>query len=274
MARKSTQTQTPQVDRKIACDIVQALQSMMKTAPTVNSVANINKQKRESGQPFTIEEHVEKLVYSMLSKGVPWEGVIAKKDEIDKAFNYFDIKYLKNVDSAVLIDKIKNIDFRKRFYARQIPVLAEDIGILEKIAKDYGSIDIYFNSITPKEAVLSIGGTKGKYKLKEIGIALAAEYLKNMGIDVAKPDTHVCRLLHRLDLLDNYNGENLSERNVLDAMDICSQIAAANNNMSVIDVDSLLWSFCADGAFEFCGATPKCASGQQCTLRTLGLCHY
>ena len=37
--------------------------------------------------------------------------------------------------------------------------------------------------------------SEGKYKLKYVGKALAWEYLRNVGVDGAKPDTHLKRIL-------------------------------------------------------------------------------
>lgn len=44
----------------------------------------------------------------------------------------------------------------------------------------------------PKQAVMLLG-SQGEYKLPSFGVALAAEALKNLGFDVAKPDRHLTR---------------------------------------------------------------------------------
>jgi hypothetical protein len=96
------------------------------------------------------------------------------------------------------------------------------------------------------------------YKLKMLGEALAWEYLRNVGIDGAKPDTHLRRFLgaDRMGTGD-HSPATISEVN--------EQITILSNQtgMSKIEVDNLIWSFCADGSGEICTATPHC---QDCPI--------
>lgn len=45
----------------------------------------------------------------------------------------------------------------------------------------------------PKQVSLSLGLPRNRYKLPSFGVALAAEAMKNLGFDVAKPDRHILR---------------------------------------------------------------------------------
>ena len=93
-----------------------------------------------------------------------------------------------------------------------------------------------------------------------MGAALVSEYLKNRGIDLIKPDTHVLRILGRLGLTDH------SPATVEEAVEVCHEIAV-EYGMRDAEVDSVLWQFGADGFFEMCTATPKCENChvQNCT---------
>ena len=98
-------------------------------------------------------------------------------------------------------------------------------------------------------------------RLLEVGPALAAEYLKHVGIEVAKPDVHIRRLIgpSRLAIASSDN-----EGIVIEAI----ERMAAQINTSATYIDNLLWLFCADNYGAICGAEPKC---HQCTLR--GTCN-
>ncbi len=95
--------------------------------------------------------------------------------------------------------------------------------------------------------------------MKTIGPALAWEYLRNIGIDGAKPDIHLKRLLApgRLGLLTS---ENASEDEFFNVMSDMSK----KTNKLLIELDNYLWSYCAEGQAGICTANPKC---EKCVIR-------
>jgi thermostable 8-oxoguanine DNA glycosylase len=99
---------------------------------------------------------------------------------------------------------------------------------------------------------MALSKPNGKYKLKTVGMPLACEYLKNLGVDLVKPDRHLCRIIARL----GYSKRNPAGEQ--ETMEICHDIAVAYG-MTDIEVDSILWQFCADGYFAQCTNTPDCS---------------
>lgn len=128
--------------------------------------------------------------------------------------------------------------------------LKDNIETLERIVDDYDSVDNYYNNTNIKELLKSLSG--GKYKLKQMGVPLVSEYLKGVGMDVIKPDVHVCRILTRL----GYSKSNKITDD--EAFDICCDIAK-EYSISNVEVDSILWQYCAKNYFEVCCDKPKCS---------------
>jgi thermostable 8-oxoguanine DNA glycosylase len=95
--------------------------------------------------------------------------------------------------------------------------------------------------------------SRGKYKLKYVGYALAWEFLRNMGIDGAKPDLHMRRILGG-DRLGYASTPIATEKEAIEIFDDISR----NTKYLKSYIDIVLWSYCADGYGEVCTAEPKC----------------
>lgn len=87
-----------------------------------------------------------------------------------------------------------------------------------------------------------------------MGEALTAEYLRNVGYDISKPDRHIRRILG-----SKYLGCSECEIvPIFEAFDIVAEIAEELNK-SVAEVDYILWSYCAKDYGEICTKNkPKC----------------
>ena len=64
-----------------------------------------------------------------------------------------------------------------------------------RIEDEFGSIDSFITSEPADAIVQKLSKATSPYKMKMLGEALAWEYLRNVGIDGAKPDTHLRRFL-------------------------------------------------------------------------------
>lgn len=228
-----------------------------------------NFEARKNGQSFTIEEHVQALVYAMLSSQREWDSIEKNIDKINEIFHNFDVFYLKKADPEELINKMTGIACGNISIKSQMEALRPNIEQLEKIANENGSIDNYYNKYTESiddkwELVTKLSDSKSNYKLKEMGMALVCEYLKNIGIDVAKPDRHVCRIINYIGW-STINPEikgpkkDYSETEQKEAFYICNKIAE-QYNITNIEVDAVLWTYCANGYFGVCTKeSPKCS---------------
>ena len=123
-------------------------------------------------------------------------------------------------------------------------------------------MDNYVTSNEPLIIAKSLAN--GEYKLKQMGIALTIEYLKNVGIDVLKPDIHIKRLFgkDRLGLSD----KSLATENEI--LRIIKQLSSETDAPNV-EIDSIIWQFCASNYAEICSANPKC---EKCLVKVK--CNY
>lgn len=130
---------------------------------------------------------------------------------------------------------------------------------LISINEQYHSIDEYYQTYLENTSfialVKTLSDSKSENKLKQMGVALVCEYLRNVGYDVPKPDRHIRRILGR-DILGCSDKEIVPEYEVFD---IISTIATDLNKSSA-EVDYILWSYCANGYGEICTKeNPKCS---------------
>lgn len=77
--------------------------------------------------------------------------------------------------------------------------LARTARLLQKWSTERGSAEDYFLDVIkscggdPKCAAVQLGHPSSRKKLPGLGLAIAAESLRNMGFDLCKPDRHLCR---------------------------------------------------------------------------------
>lgn len=205
---------------------------------------------RKNGKNYSLSDHICSMVFALLSNQRPWKHIADNQEKIKTLFNNFDVDFIKKTDYQDFVDGLLALHCGNRQIRKQMQSLKDNIETLERIAKDYGSVDNYYNNTNIKELLKSLSG--GKYKLKQLGVPLVSEYLKGVGMDVIKPDVHVCRILTRL----GYSKSNKITDD--EAFDICCDIAK-EYNISNVEVDSILWQYCAKNYFEVCCDKPKCS---------------
>ena len=212
---------------------------------------------RQKGKNFCFEEHLKGFIYSQLSAQVPWHRIVPHLAEIDELFSNYNISDIFAHPPEYFITGIKERKCGSRCTNRQMTHLHSNIRILQQIASDYGSLDQYINSKDPYAIVDDL--SSGCYKLFGIGPALAWEYLRNVGVDGTKPDVHVCRFLGKDRL--GLSSRAIATQN--EATEIVKTISQ-ELNISMVEIDSIIWSFCATGYGNICSAKPKC---DECVVR-------
>lgn len=205
---------------------------------------------RKNGKNYSLSDHICSMVFALLSNQRPWKHIADNQEKIKTLFNNFDVDFIKKTNYQYFVDGLLDLHCGNRQIRKQMQSLKDNIETLERIAKDYGSVDNYYNNTDIKKLLKSLSG--GEYKLKQMGVPLVSEYLKGVGMDVIKPDVHVCRILTRL----GYSKSNKITDD--EAFDICCAIAN-KYTMSNVEVDSILWQYCAKNYFEVCCDKPKCS---------------
>lgn len=214
---------------------------------------------RAQGKEFTLSEHVEGMVYSLLSAQTVWANIERNKRGINKLFDNFDVKEIKKHDYQYYVDGLARLRCRSRLTNNQMKALHVNIATMERIASEYGSMDVFVTSKPQLEIVRLLSDPSSKYKLKQMGEALIWEYLRNVGVDGAKPDVHMKRILgaNRLGVSKN---EEASNEEVIKTMKQLSD----ETGLWMAQLDYLFWLYCATDKGEICTATPHC---EKCVIR-------
>ena len=212
---------------------------------------------------YTFEEHLKALIIAQLSNHRWGDNNIRENiDAIDEIFHNYNKNYLKIVEPNILVKKLRNIHCTNPMINNQMKSLSTNIIILEKIEKDYGSLDNFVSIETPNDIANMLND--GKYKMAQVGRAFAYDYLKRIGINTCKNSVQLKRLFgnHRLGIVEN---ENATEQQVLN---IIKKIANLNNCDEIV-VESILIQFCLLRSANICGEYPNC---EKCKIRSY--CNY
>lgn len=225
---------------------------------------------RSAGEHFTLSEHIEAMLFSGLSSMRGWSAIALKRPALNKIFFNFDVGTLKAINPDDLSKAIKSINAGTFRINHQMRALKHNIETMEKIEEDHISIDDYYNSLCcsgniEDKIILVLQLSKKEYKIKEFGIPLVCEYIKGMGIDIVKPDRHVCRILMRM----GYVSTSLAKKDnrlYLETIRVCDDIAKSYG-ITNAEVDTILWQYCADGYAEICSSMPNC---KKCAAKSNG----
>ena len=218
---------------------------------------------RKKGKKYSFEEHLKALILALLSNHRWGDNNIRENMEaIDEIFHNYNKNYLKVVDPSILVEKLRKIHCTNPMINNQMKALSKNIMVLEKIEKDYGSLDKFVSIETPNDIANMFND--GIYKLTQVGRAFAYDYLKRVGVNTCKNSSGLQRLFgsHRLGIVENANA---TEQQVLN---IIKKIAILNNCDEII-VESIIQQFCLLRSANICGEHPKC---ERCKIRKY--CNY
>jgi len=209
--------------------------------------------RRCNGKKYGLNDHVRAMVYSMLSNQKVWSTVVPKLPQIDLLFFNYDVDKIKEKPGKYFSDGIFSLSCGNRSTAAQMKVLHDNIAVFEKIIKEYDSLDGFVTSAPAYKIVDLISSYNSPYKLKQLGIPLAWEYLRNVGIDGAKPDTHLKRFMG-VGRMGVSRSNEATEKEVYDEVE---RLASETGYRKLV-IDYLIWLYCADGYGEICTASPHC----------------
>ena len=208
---------------------------------------------RNNGKQFSLNDHVRALIYSLLSNQRRWTDLEQKLKDVDDIFFNYDAEEIQKKPSEYFYQKITDIKAGNRQIKKQLEGLSYNIDIFKKIELEFGTIDKFVLDNNPTEVVKLISQSKSKYKLKQVGVALAWEYVRNVGVDGAKPDIHLRRFL-------GSGRMGISKKTVASEKEVSEQVEkmSADTGLSRTAIDAIIWQYCSKGNAEICGETPQC----------------
>lgn len=217
---------------------------------------------RKNGKVFSFKEHLKGFIYAQLSALVSWKRIKDSQQELNIVFCGFEKDKLKEKAPEELIDEIRALKCYSPYTTKnQINSLKANIETFEKIEQEYSSLDKFITHSTPSNIIKLLADSNSTYKLKYAGVAIICEYVRNVGIDIIKPDVHIKRIAaaDRLNLVTAKSDYKIIE----EFRKLSNEIG-----MSQVKMDYLLWNYCAKGYGEICTATPKCV---ECVIKEF--CH-
>ena len=218
-----------------------------------------------AGRIWSDDEVFEAVLLAVLSSNTDWSRIESVQAELSDLFSGFSLKSYASLADARIGDR-----FLPWFKARKAASIAlgQDLvnligaaRILLEYSRNHGAADSYFTSLMqrcdgdPKLAALRLG-CRGVDKLPSLGVPLAAEALKNLGFDVAKPDRHLMRAIGSFRLVHFGRWTDTgawrqgratpvpTPKRQLLAMTAVQEIAQATDERVVL-VDNAIWLLCA-----------------------------
>jgi len=214
---------------------------------------------RGNGKKFEFEDHLRGLIYALLTNQRKWADVEPKLPQIDRLFFYYNVDKIREKNATFFEHGIRNLRCGNISIKAQMAALFDNISTLEKISQDYGSLDEFALSADPGVIVSKLSNSNSHYKIKGLGPALAYEYLRNVGIDESKPDSHLRRFFGS-ERIAFSTAKEASEQEVTRAV----AELASQQQYTKFEIDYLIWAYCADGYGEICTVSPNC---RKCVIR-------
>ena len=222
-------------------------------------------EKRSAGRTWSDDEVFKGLLLAVLSSNTDWSKIERIQGELSDRFLGFSLEWYAGLpDSEIgnrFVPWFKDKKAGSVTLARSLVELIDTARKLLEHSRAHGTAEDYFLSLMdrcggdPKQVALCLG-CAGEYKLPSFGVPLAAEALKNLGFDVAKPDRHVMRAVGSFGLVHfgRWSDERARRKErappaptperQLSAMATVEKIAEAAGE-PVVFVDNAIWLLCA-----------------------------
>lgn len=218
---------------------------------------------RRSGRKktWTDDEVFEALLMSVLSANTNWERIESVQPDLKTLLSGFGLEaYAKRRKSYIVEVLVPWFEERRAGspnLEKNLILLISAARILSEHSRKHGAAESYFTNLMkqhgndPKQVALCVGKRGSKHKLPALGIALAAEALKNLGFDVAKPDRHVRRAVAAFGLADfqavdtGYKPPPETVGNQWQTMKLVEDIAHASGEL-VAFLDNAIWMLGAE----------------------------
>ena len=216
--------------------------------------------KRSVGRAWSDSETFEATLMAVLSNNTDWSKIQGVRAELPEVFSGFSLRYYAELSESDISGRIEPW-FRERragsmTLKRDLVNLVGAACRLMEYSRAHGSAETYFVSLVrqldndPNRAALRLGTPGDEYKLPALGVPLAAEALKNLGFDLAKPDRHIHRAVASFGLIDFGPWPDRTYRrppqkaSYLDIMEAVQRIGEAAG-VPVVLVDNAIWLLCA-----------------------------
>ena len=217
---------------------------------------------RSAGRTWSDDEVFKGLLMAVLSSNTDWSRIVSVQAGLANLFSGFSLQWYAGRSSADIGDRFVPWFQDRSAGSMTLKRDLTNLIVTAQLLLNHETADSYFTSLLdrcggdPKQAALRLG-RPGKDKLPAFGVHLAAEALKNLGFDVAKPDRHVMRAIASFGLVrfdqweetrDAGSGRqppaSTPREQLLAVMAAVEEIANAADESFTL-VDNAIWLLCA-----------------------------
>ncbi len=225
---------------------------------------------RARGKGWSDVEVFESLVRSVLSNSTDWAKIEKVLPGLSACFHGFDPHWYSALEPPEVEERFqwfKRQSAASMTLRRDLRQLVNAAKKLCALSQSEGSLESYFASLyhqsgrDPKRMAMALGSTKGTNKLPTLGIPLAAEFLKNLGYDVSKPDRHIVRAVGSFGWVafakwpsrEGRKHPAASEGELLAAMSAMERFGRGVGVLTAY-VDNAVWLICAKSGIKLSNA--------------------
>ncbi len=163
--------------------------------------ARLDKFKEFEGRTFTDAEYYWTLVCVIFYSGFRAATVSGKLDVIQGHFpDYVTVADYGEDEVGRILSDPKMIRNR-----RKVQACIDNARTFRSIVNDYGSFQGYIDSFSPTEPFedLMLLKEELEYRFQGLGRVTTYHFLTDIGLPVLKPDRVICRIFHRLGLIES-----------------------------------------------------------------------
>jgi hypothetical protein len=248
--------------------IIQALDELPNWQDRITRLGQVSAvEDREKGYTFSEHEVFQGIVKAVLSNSTDWSKIERVLPELNALFRDFDLHYYASLDGQQINSHFIPWFIQRRAGSmtmrRDLTNLIETARKLLFFGEQTGSLHQFFASLLnrvagrPINLVCAIGTPNSPYKLPALGIPIAAEAMKNIGYDVAKPDRHINRATGSLRLVwfsswpdcSGYKPPTATQPELITVMNVIANFARTVGER-ISFLDNAIWLLCAQSGLH------------------------
>lgn len=205
-----------------------------------NFIGEINaRRKRSFDKDKPNSFFYEVMVRDIHNAGLKATLVTSKLPFIRQAFLGFDIRKVSEFDDEALQNLMDNPNVIR--HKEKLKACVENAKKMRELSEQYGSFGEFLNQYKQDNLIELRNRLTNDFIY--MGNVVVLDYLKDVGIDIVKPDVHVARVFFRLGFVSS---EKQTMSNINRIIEIAEQIKQATSEKLAV-IDAIFWMYGGGG---------------------------